>query len=114
MSNEIFINESVILIRISKLFHEGMTTEELYEATRGVWKIGQRRNDPDYAFSVANGEVKSMEERAIENPDINVTIDGSVLLEIINKSTNAMQAYMAGKIKVKGSMTDLLKLQKLL
>ena len=34
--------------------------EELYEATRGVWKIGDRRDDARYAFAVAGGIVREV------------------------------------------------------
>jgi hypothetical protein len=60
MNNEIEIREKVVLIRISKLYSESMTAEELYEATRGVWKVGPRRDEAEFAFSIANGEVKGI------------------------------------------------------
>jgi len=54
------INEKVILIRINKLYHESMTQEELHEATRGIWKVGSRRNNVDYAFAVFKAIVKEV------------------------------------------------------
>ena len=62
MNNEIKIKERVMLIRISKLHRESMTEDEIYEATRGVWKVGPRREEAEYAFSVANGEIKEIYE----------------------------------------------------
>lgn len=32
-----------------------MTAEELYEATRGVWVIGRKREQVDYAIAVYQG-----------------------------------------------------------
>ena len=60
MQNEILIEEKSILIRISKLYRESMTEEELYEATRGVWKVGTRRDEAEYAISVFRGEIKEV------------------------------------------------------
>jgi hypothetical protein len=60
MSIEAKIKEPSVLIRISKLYDEAMTTEELYEATRGVWKVGSRRDEAEYPFSIAGGEVKEV------------------------------------------------------
>ena len=60
MNNEIEIKEKAVLIRISKLYRESMTAEEIYEATRGVWKVGPRRDGADYAISIANGEIKEI------------------------------------------------------
>ena len=64
MNDEVDIEEKVILIRISKLYHESMTSEELYEATRGAWKVGPRRDEAEYAFSIGNGEIKEIYEIA--------------------------------------------------
>ena len=58
--SEIEIDENVILIRINKLYHESMSEEEMYEATRGIWKIGVRREKADYAFAIYQGEVKEV------------------------------------------------------
>jgi hypothetical protein len=57
---EIQITEPSLLIRISKLYHEQMTDEQLYEATRGVWRIGGDRDFAQFALSIANGIVKEV------------------------------------------------------
>jgi len=59
-NTKIDISEPVLLIRISQYFQEGMSTESLYEATRGVWVIGERRSNVQYALSVANGIVQEV------------------------------------------------------
>lgn len=56
--NQTIINEKVILIRINKLYYALMTPEEMYEATRGIWRVGSKRNEVDYAFAVYQGIVK--------------------------------------------------------
>ena len=70
--------------------------------------------DTSYLMRVTNGEVESMKEESIDSPDIHVTIDSKVLIDILNKNMNPMKAYTTGKLKAKGKLTDLLKLQKLL
>ena len=67
-----------------------------------------------YLIKVANGEVQSLSEESISDPDIHVTIDSVILIDILNKKMNPMKAYTTGKLKAKGKLTDLLKLQKLL
>ena len=67
-----------------------------------------------YLLKVNNGEVQSLTEENIHTPDIHVTIDSTIFIEILNKKTNPMTAYQTGKLKAKGNLTDLLKLQKLL
>lgn len=41
--NEANITEPSIIIRPNQLYHSGMSDEELYDATRGIWKLGERR-----------------------------------------------------------------------
>lgn len=54
------IAEHAILIKINQLYHYGITPDELYEATRGVWKIGKRRGRAKYAFAVYKGIVREV------------------------------------------------------
>lgn len=56
------IHHPVLLIRINRQYRYGMTDEELYEVTRGIWKLGPRREDADYAFSVFHGVVRAVYE----------------------------------------------------
>lgn len=51
------IKEPAILIRINQLYRYGMDADQLYDATRGVWVIGPRRERAIYAFSVFKGVV---------------------------------------------------------
>jgi hypothetical protein len=57
-AEDVTISDKVILINISRLYRYGMTPMELYDATRGVWKIAPIRHSPDFAFSVYGGIVR--------------------------------------------------------
>lgn len=67
-----------------------------------------------YLIRVTNGEVESLKEESIDSPDIHVTIESGILIDILHKKMNPMKAYTTGRLKAKGKLTDLLKLQKLL
>lgn len=54
------IDDAVLLIRINQLYRYGITAQELYEATRGVWVIGERREGAQYAFAVFRGVVREV------------------------------------------------------
>jgi hypothetical protein len=54
------IEHKVILITINKRYRSGMSPQELYEATRGVWKIGSRRAGAEYAMAVYQGVVREV------------------------------------------------------
>ncbi len=56
-ATEVEIVHPVLLIRINRLFHYGMSPQELYDATRGIWKLGTRRESARYALAVFDGIV---------------------------------------------------------
>lgn len=49
-----------MLIRINRRYRHDMSEEELYEATRGVWKVGRRRETVRYAMAVYEGVVREV------------------------------------------------------
>src|ERR1035437_9726143 len=56
-----------ILIRISKLYRPEMSDIELYDATRGVWKVGgdsTKRKNARYAFAIYRSIVREVYEIA--------------------------------------------------
>lgn len=56
------IAEPSMLIRINKLYRPGMSAEALYEATRGIWTCGSRRENARYGFAVFQGVVREVYE----------------------------------------------------
>jgi hypothetical protein len=61
-SDSIEFIEPALLIRISRLYRPTMSALELYEATRGVWVLGPRREQVRLAMAVFEGEVKEIYE----------------------------------------------------
>ncbi len=55
------IEERAITVKLNKTYREGMNTGELYEITRGIWKIDKRKRELiQYVLGVANGHVKEV------------------------------------------------------
>ena len=52
MKNYVQIEENGIFIRPVRLYYDGIGGDELYEITRGIWKVAERREKADYAFTV--------------------------------------------------------------
>ena len=53
------IKENVMLIKLSKTFRYNMDPIDLYDNTRGVWKVAEhRRKEVDYAFAVYDGIIQ--------------------------------------------------------
>jgi hypothetical protein len=54
------VKHRVILIKINKTFRSDMSPEELYEATRGIWVVGEKREKVEFAFAVYHGIVREV------------------------------------------------------
>jgi len=56
----VVVRHKAILITINQRYRSEITAEELYEATRGIWRIGRRRRNADYAMAVYQGIVREV------------------------------------------------------
>lgn len=54
------ISHPVILISVARQFRHDMSEDELYDSTRGVWRVGRRRERAEYAFAVYKGVVREV------------------------------------------------------
>lgn len=54
------IEEDAIGITINQSYYYGMSAEELYEVTRGIWVIGERRQSAQFVLAIYRGIVKEM------------------------------------------------------
>jgi len=62
------ICDPTLLIRINRQFRYGMSAEALYECTRGIWVVGERRNRAKLAMAVYAGIVREVYEIASWHP----------------------------------------------
>ncbi|MCL4504666.1 MAG: hypothetical protein M1434_14580 [Chloroflexi bacterium] len=51
-----------ILLRIGQHFRYGISADELYDETRGIWRVNLQLHQPKYAFSVYRGIVRGVYE----------------------------------------------------
>ena len=54
-AEEFHSDKPILLININKRYHREITDEELYEATRKSWVVGNRRNNAKYAIATYRG-----------------------------------------------------------
>ena len=101
------------LNKVKSRLDDPATKEKFKDFTKKMQFIFTDLNT-SYIMDVVNREARSLKEESIEKPDIMVTIKSDVLLGILDKKMNPVTSYMTGKIKVKGAMGDLLKLQKIM
>ena len=52
------IKENVLLIKLSDTFRYNMDPMDLYDYTRGIWLIGSKREQVEYAFAVYDGIIQ--------------------------------------------------------
>lgn len=62
MDAAIEVDIPVVLIDIGHRYRSDISPLELYEATRGAWRVGARRNGAVYAFAVSGNVVHEVYE----------------------------------------------------
>lgn len=77
-SKPIKVTDSVLLIRVTRLYRHAMPAEDLYDVTRGQWKIGERRNGARFAMAVFDGIVREVYEIRAWHP-AGTTTSGSAI-----------------------------------
>ncbi len=68
----------------------------------------------NFVLSIAQVGNATLTEETLPQPDIKVTTSSDTLAGILDRTVNPELAFITRKLKVSGSMEDLLKLQKLL
>lgn len=68
----------------------------------------------NFVLSIAQDGNAALAEETVLEPDIKVTTGSDVLAGILDRTVNPELAFITRKLKVSGSMEDLLRLQKLL
>ena len=70
------IEDNIILIRINKRYRNDMSPQELYDATRGYWRLNvENAKKADYALSVYEGMVLEVYEIAEWLPALSTFMD---------------------------------------
>ncbi|MFA6178673.1 MAG: hypothetical protein WC696_03565 [Candidatus Methylopumilus sp.] len=62
VQESINVDVPAMLFDIQQRYRTGITALELYEATRGAWHVGSRRENARYAFAVSEGVVREVYE----------------------------------------------------
>jgi putative sterol carrier protein len=101
------------LERIRDRFDEPETRSAFQGFSRSIQFVFSdlQRN---FALSITQDGSATLTEETIPQPDIKVTTSSDILAGILDRTVNPELAFVTRKLKVSGSMEDLLKLQKLL
>jgi putative sterol carrier protein len=81
------------------------------------WNKTMQYHFPDrgeyYLVRFIDGEAQPPVQEQVPKPDIQYEMDSDTFLAIIRKEITGMRAYQQKRVKLKASMPDLLKLQKI-
>jgi putative sterol carrier protein len=93
---------------------DNVELNEYFKKFQKIVQFEYKDIDLSYVMEISGGKIKELREGSVNRPNIVVKLDSDTFLAILNEEVHALDAYSAGKIKFKGAMTDLLKLQRLL
>ena len=68
----------------------------------------------DWLIRVVDGKDAALEKDTSSNPDVSITTTTEVLSGVMDRKINGITAYLTHKIQIKGSMDDLMKIQKVM
>ncbi len=65
-----------------------------------------------YSFELSCNKIHSLKEGMVDNPDIIITSDPKTVEDLITGKMKPMKAWALKKIKIKGSLEDVMRLRK--
>ena len=92
----VVVRHQAILITINVLYRSDMSDKELYEATRGVWRIGPRRGKAEFGMAVYRGVVREVYKIKEWHPAGTLTYE----------TRNAEDVNLSGRWEFEGSVAE--------
>lgn len=87
---------------------------ELAKELEGISKLIQVELEGGdwYYFKLENGSVDALTKGSVENPDLRIIASADTLRRLWSRELRVMKAIVTKKLRVKGSMEDLLRLRR--
>jgi len=106
--------EKDLLSYMQKKIDEGLQDPETKKKIEGWNRIVQLtlKSGEKYIFEVKDGNI-TVKEGEVENPDMRIEIDRETLIGLFEGTKSAAWALIRRKMKVKGSLSDVLKLKQI-
>ena len=106
--------EQLLRVAIDKFNAKTREDPELAKELEGVSKLIQVEVDDGdwYHFRLEGGAVDTLNKGAVENPDIRVIASTETLTKLWSRELRVMKAIVTKKLRVKGSIEDLLRLRR--
>ncbi len=107
--------EELLMGIIDKFNQRAETDEKLRQELEGITRSVQIQvtDGKDYNFVLDNMRIENFTEGNIDSPDITIISDTKTIYGLFNRDIGPMKALATSKLKVKGSLSDMLKIRKL-
>jgi len=108
--------KEIIMNAIEKFNEKCKTDEKLRNELKDVIrKVNiEITDDKNYCFVLKNAMISGFDEGNLENPDMTIISDRETIYGLMKKEISVFKAYATGKIKIKASLMDLLRLREFL
>jgi putative sterol carrier protein len=98
---------------VMKFNQKAERDEALQEELEGITrKVQIDLGSEQYKFILENKRIGSFTEGRIENPDISLISDPRTIEDLVSGKMKPMKAWALKKLKIKGSLDDVLRLRK--
>jgi putative sterol carrier protein len=98
---------------VMKFNQKAERDEALQEELEGITrKVQIDLGSEQYKFILENKRIGSFAEGRIENPDISLISDSRTIEDLVSGKMKPMKAWALKKLKIKGSLDDILRLRK--
>ncbi|MDI6917352.1 MAG: SCP2 sterol-binding domain-containing protein [Thermoplasmatales archaeon] len=107
--------KEILMNAIEKFNKKCKTDEKLRKELKDVnRKVQIEIDDEKYHFLLLGDGISGFDEGTIENPDVTIISDNETIHGLMKKEISIFKAYATGKIKIKASLMDLLRLKEFL
>jgi len=98
---------------VAKFNQKAEKDEALQRELEGITrKVQIDLGSEQYKFVLENKRIGSFAEGKIENPDISLISDPRTIEDLMSGKMKPMKAWALKKVKIKGSLDDILRLRK--
>lgn len=100
---------------VQKFNAKAQSDDKLRKELEGVERriVVDCRDGPKYNFILKDTQIGPVGEGPLEGAEVTIVGDTGTLTALLKKEMGPMKAYATGKLKIKASLEDVLRLRKL-
>ncbi len=100
---------------VQKFNAKALADEKLQKDLDGVERkiVIECKDGPKYNFALRDRQIGPVNEGPLDGAEVTIISDTATLTALLKKEMGPMKAYATGKLKIKASLEDVLRLRKL-